>query len=110
MLDVTIAMNFPTMKGKGTPPCATADPESFFPNAGEREPTPGVARLSASSHEVKLAKKICSGCQYVEECLNFALDTNEVYGIWGGLTYRERAALKRRRGRVTPPKPRTRTK
>lgn len=46
------------------------------------------------------AKEICAGCPVGSECLEYALRSNEKYGIWGGLEPRERVALKRRR-RVT---------
>ncbi len=45
------------------------------------------------------AKAICRRCPVAAPCLEFAMDTNQKYGIWGGLTDRERASLKRRRAR-----------
>lgn len=61
--------------------CAQTDPELFFPDRG------------GSSRE---AKKICYGYEVRLECLQHALDKRERYGIWGGLSERERAKLKRR--------------
>ncbi|MFN2524911.1 MAG: WhiB family transcriptional regulator [Actinomycetota bacterium] len=43
------------------------------------------------------AKAICSGCNVRQECLEYALDTKEPYGIWGGLTEIERKAYARGR-------------
>jgi WhiB family transcriptional regulator, redox-sensing transcriptional regulator len=46
------------------------------------------------------AKAVCQRCPVLEACLEFALETNQKYGIWGGLTDKERASLKRRRARA----------
>ncbi|CAN5139673.1 hypothetical protein BH20ACT5_BH20ACT5_22810 [soil metagenome] len=60
--------------------CAQTDPESFFPEKG------------GSTRE---AKKICTGCEVKSECLEYALAHDERFGIWGGLSERERRRLKR---------------
>ncbi len=41
------------------------------------------------------AKAVCQVCPVREECLQFALESDEAYGIWGGLTSEERRACKR---------------
>lgn len=61
--------------------CAQTDPEAFFPEKG------------GSTRE---AKKVCSGCEVRRECLEYALENDERFGIWGGLSERERRKLKRR--------------
>jgi WhiB family redox-sensing transcriptional regulator len=61
--------------------CAQTDPEAFFPEKG------------GSTRE---AKKICTGCEVRGECLSYALAHDERFGIWGGLSERERRRLKRR--------------
>jgi WhiB family redox-sensing transcriptional regulator len=61
--------------------CAETDPEAFFPEKG------------GSTRE---AKKICTGCEVRAECLEFALGNDERFGIWGGLSERERRRLRRR--------------
>jgi WhiB family redox-sensing transcriptional regulator len=43
---------------------------------------------------VKLAKLICSTCPVRVQCLNYAIEANEEYGIWGGMTTKERRGLK----------------
>ncbi|GAB3357619.1 hypothetical protein GCM10027300_28080 [Modestobacter lapidis] len=63
--------------------CAETDPEAFFPEKG------------GSTRE---AKKICTGCEVRAECLEFALSNDERFGIWGGLSERERRRLRRRAG------------
>lgn len=47
------------------------------------------------------AKMICMGCDVRTECLADALDNNVEFGVWGGMTERERRALLRRRPDVT---------
>lgn len=67
--------------------CSQTDPEAFFPPKG----SPG-----------KEAKRICGRCEVTQKCLDHALDHNIRFGIWGGLTERERRKLKRR---VAPANP-----
>lgn len=61
--------------------CAQTDPEAFFPEKG------------GSTRE---AKKVCVSCEVRAECLEYALEHDERFGIWGGLSERERRKLKRR--------------
>ncbi|MGB3441486.1 MAG: WhiB family transcriptional regulator [Actinophytocola sp.] len=61
--------------------CAQTDPEAFFPEKG------------GSTRE---AKRICQGCEVRAECLEYALGHDERFGIWGGLSERERRKLKKR--------------
>ncbi|GEM_PF-1515863 len=61
--------------------CQQVDPEVFFPEKG------------GSTRD---AKSICSGCEVKAECLNYALQNDERFGIWGGLSERERRRLRRR--------------
>jgi WhiB family transcriptional regulator, redox-sensing transcriptional regulator len=63
--------------------CAQTDPEAFFPEKG------------GSTRE---AKKVCRGCEVRAECLEYALENDERFGIWGGLSERERRRLKREAG------------
>lgn len=60
--------------------CAQTDPEAFFPEKG------------GSTRE---AKRICQGCEVRDACLEYALAHDERFGIWGGLSERERRRLKR---------------
>lgn len=60
--------------------CAQTDPEAFFPEKG------------GSTRE---AKKICLSCEVRVECLEYALENDERFGIWGGLSERERRRLKK---------------
>lgn len=63
--------------------CAQTDPEAFFPEKG------------GSTRE---AKRICGGCDVRAECLDYALAQDERFGIWGGLSERERRRLRRAAG------------
>jgi len=60
--------------------CAQTDPEAFFPEKG------------GSTRE---AKKVCRACEVRAECLELALENDERFGIWGGMSERERRRLKR---------------
>ncbi|KKF00837.1 Transcriptional regulator WhiB2 [Mycolicibacterium obuense] len=60
--------------------CAQTDPEAFFPEKG------------GSTRE---AKRICLGCEVKNACLEYALANDERFGIWGGLSERERRRIKR---------------
>jgi WhiB family redox-sensing transcriptional regulator len=60
--------------------CLNADPDVFFPEKG------------GSTRE---AKRICSECTVRDECLEYALEEDERFGIWGGMSERERRKLKR---------------
>ena len=53
--------------------------------------------LFAKGAAQQAAKVICQGCPVVAECLADALDNRTEYGVWGGMTERERRALLRRR-------------
>lgn len=62
--------------------CAQVDPELFFPALGAN----GVA-----------AKRVCMKCPVRIECLQEALERDEEYGIFGGLSRNQRAKLRRER-------------
>ncbi|MFJ2476067.1 WhiB family transcriptional regulator [Streptomyces sp. NPDC087659] len=57
--------------------------------------------LFAEADEQKRAKAICAKCPVQTECLAEALDTGVRFGVWGGMTERERRALLRRSPHVT---------
>ena len=60
--------------------CAQTDPEAFFPEKG------------GSTRD---AKRVCVVCPVREECLQYAMDNDERFGIWGGLSERERRRLRK---------------
>lgn len=61
--------------------CAQTDPEAFFPEKG------------GSTRD---AKKVCGACTVRAQCLEYALENDERFGIWGGMSERERRRLRRR--------------
>jgi len=62
--------------------CLGVDPDLFFPERG------------ASTKE---AKQVCGGCEVRAECLEYALRHGEKFGIWGGMSERERRRIRRQR-------------
>ena len=62
--------------------CLGVDPDLFFPERG------------ASTRE---AKAVCRGCEVRGDCLEYALAHGEKFGIWGGLSERERRRVRRQR-------------
>ena len=65
--------------------CMGVDPDLFFPERG------------MSTRE---AKEVCKGCVVREDCLEYALANGEKFGIWGGLSERERRRIRRARALV----------
>ncbi len=66
--------------------CRDTDPDLFFPVG-----TTGYAVL-----QIDRAKQVCGECPVSAECLQYALDTNQDSGIWGGTSEEERRAIRRR--------------
>jgi WhiB family redox-sensing transcriptional regulator len=66
--------------------CLTADPALFYPTK--------TGRSSANS-DVADAKAICRRCPVREECLEYALRHREKFGIWGGMSERERRSYQK---------------
>ncbi|WP_081343365.1 WhiB family transcriptional regulator [Mycobacteroides chelonae] len=64
--------------------CPQVDAELFFPTPG------GPGQRSA-----RAAKAICAQCPVTAECLEFAIRNGEEYGVYGGVTAHERAAMRR---------------
>lgn len=62
--------------------CTQTDAETWYPEKGQRADT---------------AKRLCAHCPVIDDCLQWALDTDERYGVWGGLNPRERREMIRRR-------------
>ena len=65
--------------------CADVDPDVFFPNDGA-----GVIA----------AQKVCAGCPVKDQCREYALANNIVYGVWGGTSERQRRRILRDRRRA----------
>lgn len=66
--------------------CMGVDPDLFFPERG------------ASAKE---AKAVCNSCVVREDCLEYALSNGEKFGIWGGMSERERGRFRKQRTAAT---------
>ncbi|MGY3200173.1 WhiB family transcriptional regulator [Streptomyces sp. TE5632] len=66
--------------------CRDEDPDLFFPIG-----TSGPALL-----QTEQAKAVCRRCPVREQCLDWAMDSGQSLGVWGGTSETERRALKRR--------------
>ncbi len=69
--------------------CKGADSDLFF--------GPDAEFVTSRREREAQAKAICAACPVRPDCLTFALDTGQVYGVWGGLNEDERRALRRQR-------------
>ena len=70
--------------------CLTVDPELFFP----------VGNTGPAVDQIEKAKSVCARCTVTEICLQYALESGQDSGVWGGLSEDERRALKRRAARA----------
>jgi len=73
-------------QAESIPGCQTTDWEAWFPE-----------EKSGHYYGTRMAKKLCGECPVQAECLTYALAANEQHGIWGGMTLKERLALKKKR-------------
>jgi len=69
--------------------CRSADPDLFFP----------VSAGSAGFSELAAAKSVCASCAIRRRCLEYALDTRQDHGVWGGTSEDERRAIVASRSR-----------
>jgi WhiB family transcriptional regulator, redox-sensing transcriptional regulator len=69
--------------------CRTADPDLFFP----------VTVGTAAGEQISRALGICAGCPVRQQCFDFAMQTRESVGIWGGTIPEERIRALRARNR-----------
>jgi WhiB family transcriptional regulator, redox-sensing transcriptional regulator len=69
--------------------CIGEDPELFFP----------VGTTGPALDQVEQAKAVCRTCPVIEQCLEWALASNQDSGVWGGMSEDERRALRRSRQR-----------
>jgi WhiB family transcriptional regulator, redox-sensing transcriptional regulator len=68
--------------------CLSADPDLFFP----------ISSSGPGRDQVAKAKAICTGCPVRQECLEYALATRQIHGVWGGTSEEERHLLRRSQG------------
>jgi WhiB family redox-sensing transcriptional regulator len=60
--------------------CGSAEPDLFFP----------ISPAASNQVQVAEAKVVCARCLVRRECLDFAIRTRQMHGIWGGMTEEER--------------------
>ncbi len=66
--------------------CRDSEPDLFFP----------IGTTGPAVDQIEAAKVICEQCSVLEECLNYALETNQEAGVWGGYAEDERRRLRKR--------------
>ena len=65
--------------------CRDIEPDLFFP----------VGVTGPAVEQIAAAKAVCAGCAARAACLDFAITTNQEYGVWGGASEEERRVLRR---------------
>ena len=70
--------------------CRCVEPDLFFP----------IGTTGTAVHHIAAAKAVCGTCPVTNECLEFALETNQDSGVWGGTSEEERRQLRRARARL----------
>jgi WhiB family transcriptional regulator, redox-sensing transcriptional regulator len=73
--------------------CREEDPELFFP----------IGNTGPALLQIDEAKQVCQRCPVTDSCLQWALESGQDAGVWGGLSEDERRAVKRRNTRVRAP-------
>lgn len=66
--------------------CRDSDPTLFFP----------VGTTGSAIDQIAAAKRICTECHAREDCLQYALESNQEAGVWGGYAEDERRRLRKR--------------
>jgi len=69
--------------------CRFADPELFFP----------ISSAGPAQADVTRAKAVCARCRIRQRCLDYAIDSHQVFGVWGGASEEERRLIAARRRR-----------
>ncbi|MFI1606949.1 WhiB family transcriptional regulator [Streptomyces griseofuscus] len=69
--------------------CRAEDPELFFP----------IGNTGPALLQIEEAKSVCRRCPVIERCLQWALETAQPHGVWGGMSEDERRLMKRRAAR-----------
>ncbi len=66
--------------------CRDSEPNLFFP----------IGSTGPAVDQIEAAKAICDQCTAAEDCLQYALETNQEAGVWGGYAEDERRRLRKR--------------
>lgn len=76
-------------EGQAVRACEQVDPEVMFPDE----------KLDNRHPDVQRAKAVCARCRFQPACAEEALDNRVEYGVWGGMSWKDRQAALRRRSR-----------
>lgn len=71
---------------RDTAACLDSDPSLFFP----------VGSTGPAVEQIAMATAICTTCQVIDDCLQYALETNQESGVWGGYAEDDRRRLRKR--------------
>ena len=89
----------PSMRGSKSSMSVPAWNSEWSRSAACRDTDPDLLFVQGAAQN--RVKAICAGCSVRTECLADALDNEIEFGVWGGMTERERRALLRRRSNVS---------
>ena len=78
-----IAMRYAEADWRSRGACLSVDPELFFP----------LSSAGPAIEQMNRAKSVCTRCPVCAECLDFALATRQVHGVWGGTSEDERQRI-----------------
>ena len=81
---------FSTDSWRDAAACRSVEPDLFFP----------IGTTGTALDHIASAKAVCATCPVSPECLEFALETNQDSGVWGGTSEEERRQLRRARARA----------
>ena len=93
VLSTMVAAARPRPGWRSLAACWHSDPELFFP----------ISSRGPALSQLREAQAICARCKVAEDCLSFALESGQDYGVWGGTSEAERRAMRAQRARNTPP-------
>ena len=86
---MAVALSVPVLAGdedwRPKAACRDTDPELFFP----------VGSTGPAVDQIASAKRVCNLCDVKEDCLEFAVVTNQESGVWGGTSEEERRMLRK---------------
>lgn len=68
--------------------CKDRDTNDFYPEMG----------VKGAAKQVREMKVFCRQCSVILDCLDYALENDEQFGIWGGMTPKERSRIRRQQG------------
>lgn len=85
ILASSLALGNAAYEWRASAVCRDTDPQLFFP----------VGTTGLALEQIADAKRVCCGCPVRTDCLDFAMETNQDTGIWGGLSEDERRSMRR---------------